>query len=199
MYLYPEKKKLGINIIYLCIYCIDIHSHDKKGGFSKLMKQSSVTRIVSVVDGVSSTASSKQYRQWLGLILRFCGLLLVVTLRGSALILRLFWLRFVARSFLFAGLLVASAALLLGSLPIAVTPLPIIRFVFAASLPILIFGLIRVFGFGRPRFGLGTRASGSGFWTLAARTWTTATPRRPLLALLRSGGWSTWSLMRQIS
>lgn len=92
--------------------------------------------------------------------LRFGGLLLVViALRsGSTFLLRL-RLRLVAGFLLLAGPLLLALALLLGPLPIAVTPLTVVRLVLAASLSILVLRLVRVLGLGRPGLGFGARTS----------------------------------------
>lgn len=112
------------------------------------------------------------------LTLRFCRLVLVVAFRrGSALLLRLFRLRLIAGSFLLVRLLFASAALLLRSLPVAITPLAVVRLVFATSLALLVLGFFRILGFGRSRLGLGTRTSGSGLGALARRARAAATSR----------------------
>lgn len=131
----------------------------------------------------------------LSLALRFCYLVLVVAFRRrSALLLRLFRLWLVTGPLFLARLLFASAALLLRPLPIAITPLTIVRLVFATPLALLILGLVWILGFGWSRLGFGTWTSGSGLGALTMRARATTTSWWwPLLTLLWPWGRSAWS------
>lgn len=162
------------------LYLVSIHVATKKGSFFEMNEM-----IECKWDRCPS----------LSLALRFCCLVLAVVAfrRGSALLLRLFRLWFVTRPFLLTRFLFASAALLLRPLPVAITPLAIVRLIFATPLALLILGLVRIFGLGWSRFGFGTWTSGSGLGTFTMRPRATTTSRWPLLALLWPWGRSAWS------
>jgi len=82
------------------------------------------------------------YEQSPRLAFRLHRFLLAVVVLQSTLVIRLFGLRLVARSLLFARFLFASTAFLLGPLSITIAPFTVVRFVFAAPLPIFILGLV---------------------------------------------------------